>query len=362
MPPKNYQHSEGFAKIKRLQETIPHNLTSVEYLTTLDLLLANAIHPLLENTRYVDTFITKILAWQSANPKRKAASVVRAELPSYVTLFLVTISPEEKLLLLQKIGFDRGIIFEMLRRWLDIMKQYAVVSSAPDLDRVEALRRRQVLLAKANVNEDGYPYGTYHQVQDWYDKACKFKSAILEKYTRLCLKTAQTDYVKLQCSVDLDDMLQIYLFTASKAIDKCDATRGVLTTHIQNWLKSARNTVIRSYLQNYKENQSLDSEESRQEVQDPSGSDGTDLRQSSRGALPSSGIEDMIEATECIRRVQQLARAFDPSGFARMALGIQEFPSDAMREQVAYHNAHHYMQKTVNAGTRPTNQDKSHQP
>lgn len=326
----NYQHSEGFARLKRIKETIPDNLTSVEYLTTLDSLLECALAPLIINTRFLDTFLLKILAWQSGNPKRKTTSIARADLPSYITLFLITSDSEEKLSIVRKIGFNRGILFELIRRWYEIMAEYEAISSDLSLNRIEILTKRSKLLEKANVNEDGYAYGAYQQSKYWYDKAREFKAAILEKYTRLCLNTAQTDYVKLGCQVDLNDIIQIYLLTADKAIDKCDATKGVLTTHIQNWLKSAKNIVVEKYIMPEAGKQSSDTDE------DITLDEIVNNRTNNYDNV--SPIEDEIEKTARITRVQQLAKFFDPSGYARLVLGIKEHVTPGMLQQVQLHN------------------------
>ena len=327
----NYNHSEGFARLKRIKETIPDNLTSVEYLTTLDALIENALYPVVVSSRYLDTFLLKILAWQSGNPKRKTTSVARGDLPSYITLFLITSDPLDKMDIIHKIGFNRGILFELLRRWYDLLQEYETISSDLSLDRVQVLTRRKIILDQANANEDGYAYGAYIQSKYWCAKAREFKNAILEKYTRLCLKTAQVDYVKLNHSVDLDDILQIYLLTADKAIDKCDATKGVLTTHIQNWLKSAKNTVVDTYLTPDMNSGYSDKEEdvTLDDIINNHKQDTVDA---------TTSLEDSLDRKLAIQRVQQLAKFFDPVGYARCLLGIKEYVTANMISQIQLHN------------------------
>ena len=147
----------------------------------------------------------------------------------------------------------------------------------------------------------------------------------------MCLKTAQIDYVKLNYQVQLDDILQIYLLTADKAIDKCDATKGVLTTHIQNWLKSAKNTVVDTYLapDQYRGYTEQEEDVTLDDII-------TNNRQDS--VSTESPIEESMDRKVKIERVQQLAKFFDPVGYARCLLGIKEFVTPSMLMQIELHN------------------------
>lgn len=323
-----YRHSETFAKLKRLQETIPHNLTSVEYLKTLDYLLENALYPVLISTKFVDTFLSKILAWQSTNPKRKTSAEGKKDLPSYVTLYLISNTAEQKLKIYNKIGFDRGITMEIIRRWLDLMKTYETLINIPepDVDQIEKTKRYLIALGSS---DDDYPYGAYLQVSFWFEKANYFKSLILEKYTRLCLNTAQQDYVKFQHRIDLEDIIQVYLMAASKAIDKCNPNKGVLTTHIQHWLMSARNTVVKNYLGDNRV-EKVKIPESHTVVEKLISDDIHGPSEKPEPVLET--IEDKMERQGTIDRVRQIAKVFDPKGYARLLMGVGEYMTPKMFE------------------------------
>ncbi len=319
-----YKHSELFAKLKHTQETITHNPTSVEYLRTLDMLIENSFLPILESCRFIDTFLAKILAWQSSNPKRKTSAGGKKDLPSYVTLFLITSDPEAKMNIYNKIGFDRGITMEMIRRWIKIMDEYAVKINLPE-PTAEDRRAMYKIQHSLDFHEDSFPYGSYLQTKFWFDKSNHFKSLILEKYTRLCLNTAQQDYVRFKFRIEMDDILQVYLMTASKAIDKCDSSKGVLTSHIQNWLLSARNLVAKRYLDNYNDRQPFMTDN--QEALDRLIGEETSATVETE-ALES--VEDKLERQGTIDRVRQLAKFFDPTGYGRLLMGVGEYVSPQM--------------------------------
>jgi len=322
--PGGYRHSELFAKLKNIQETIPHNLTSIEYLSTLDRLLERSLSPIISSTRFVNTFLSKVLAFQSKNPKRKTTAEGKRVLPSYVVLYLVSSDPVQKIDIYKKIGFDRGITMEMIRRWLDVMKQYETIVNTlePSLEDLKRLKQLEVMVG---VYDHEYPYGAYLQTKFWFENANFFKSMILEKYTRMCLKTAQQDYVKLGYKIDLEDILQVYLMAASKAIDKCDSNKGVLTTHIQHWLKSAKNVVMKNYLDGHKEGSSPSSNS---ELIEKFISDHDISAEANPSVIES--VEDKLERQGTIDRVRQIAKIVDPKGYGRLILGIGEYLTPLM--------------------------------
>ncbi len=321
MPAPSYQHSETFSRLKRIQETLPGNLTSVEYLRTLDLLIEYALFPILSSTRFVDTFLSKILAWQSTNPKRKATSTGKKDLPSYVVLFLISNTPDQKLKVYKKVSFDRGITLEIIRRWLDTMRQYEELVNLPQ-PTLEQRHKMQRVLTMLDAHEDTFPLGAYYQVKFWFQQANTWKSIILEKYTRLCLNTAQQDYVKFQHRVDLEDIVQVYLMTASKAIDRCDPNKGVLTSHIQNWLMSARNTVMKNY---------LDTNTVQVETDDESVDSILAVGSQSPESATFESAESKLERQGTIDRVRVIARQFDRKGYARLLMGIGEHVTPKMK-------------------------------
>jgi hypothetical protein len=319
----DYHHSETFAKLKGIKEQIAENLTSYEYLNSLDTLIYNSLFPIVDSTKYADIFLAKVLAWQATNPKRKASGIGRQALTSYITLFFLMNSTEKKLDTLRKAKLDRGILVEIVRRWLAITVEYEQLVNKIKLTKEEWVRLSY--LEKLTCLKPSYSlYGVMTQVKYWYELTTDFKMMILEKYTRLCLNKAQQDYVQLNHRVELEDIIQVYLMTASKAIDKCDTEKGVLTNHIQNWLMSAKNTVTASYITGVA-------------FQTPNQSK-TQINKLGT-TVPLSEIDDLAideseyeEKEERITRVRRLSRIFDPVGYARLMLGIREVLTKKERE------------------------------
>lgn len=317
-----YQHSQTFASLKSIKETIGTNLSSYQYLAILDSLLIKSVYPIVDNTKFVDHFLAKILAWQYLNPRRKASSISRSDLASYITFFLITGPTEHKIRYLQKTKLDRGILTEMIRLWLQVVEPYAELVSTPDsLEDENNVLREHAIEQQASLKPDHSLYGAYLQTKYWWNYYQEFRNMILEKYTRMCLVQAQQDYDNAFARrVRLDDVIQIYLFNAVRAIDKCDTEKGVLTTHIQNWLKHAKNQVMTSHLTDTAYSLPKNSKTTGKYLEEANSVSLEELDVDAHDL----GIEHEEARESELTRVRKIAKLFDPEGLGRLVLGIQE--------------------------------------
>lgn len=318
----NYNHSRLFARLKSIEESIPNNLTSYQYLSVLDELIYKGMYPLIEGTKFFENFLAQILGWQTINSKRKVVGVGRQAFSSYATLYLLLDNSKQRLKLLKKMKLDRAVLFEAMRRWISIAEEITSISNT-DVLTADALTQIADLSERASVRDDFHIVAIYNQVHYWHEQAVSFKSQILEKYTRLCLTTAQRDYVQMNCQGDLDDIIQVYFMSAGKAIDKCDTEKGVLTTHIQNWLLSAKNVVIATYVNGA--------------VTHSKGTEaGAALIKTVIDHVSLDEIENMIadeledagEKEETVNQVRRVTKFFDKTGIGRILLGVQDVLSE----------------------------------
>jgi hypothetical protein len=315
MATNSYQHSEAIAKLKSIKETIQGNPTTYQMLSALDDLLYSALEPMIDGTRFFEGYLTQILGWQTTNPKRKVTGVGRQAFSSMATMFLLLEDTRPKVKLLRKTKVDRGVLFEALRRWLTLAREIEVLNTSSPSP--EVFNRLYDLCELCNVREGASIYNVYQQVQYWHTQASKFKEQILEKYTRLCVNTAVRDYKEMNHAVDLNDIVQTYLLNADKAINKCDADRGVLTSHIQNWLLSAKNSVMADNLQPTRTNPAKN-----------------DAKKTIVKALTESVSLDEIDdlaaesvtdddVDDTVNEVRRVAKQFDPQGVGRILLHIE---------------------------------------
>lgn len=117
MPLIKYSHSEVFSTLKNTQEKIASNLTSYQYLTVLEDLVLSSVHPIVENTKFFEIYLSQIIGWQTLNSKRKTCGVGRQKLVALYTLLLLTGDIKQKMKLIRKMKLHKNILVEGVRRW-----------------------------------------------------------------------------------------------------------------------------------------------------------------------------------------------------------------------------------------------------
>jgi hypothetical protein len=145
-------------------------------------------------------------------------------------------------------------------------------------------------------------YAATRQSRYYAKKAYWFKELIVQKYTRLSLNSAKKTYEDTDYQFKLDDMIQIYMTYLSKAIDRCDARQGVLTTFIQTWFYSAKAEIVK-ILANEAKTQSYD--------------------ELMENGLNHSHVEPDSKY-EALQHLCVVAKTLDPHGALRFGFGIPE--------------------------------------
>lgn len=313
---KTYSHSLTFNSLKRTKEQVAGNLTSAQYLNTLDMLLWKALEPIaLECPSFFYTFMSKCVAYQSVYPNSKYTSGEKGVLPTILMQMLLEskLDPAAAFAKARKLYINRGLLFGMISTFLKIAEPYERLHSAfSDIPKYEQRSLCKALETALGARDPNTLYQAIRQVEYWDKRARAWKNVILEKYTRMALGQAQKTYVDFNHYVDLDDVTQIYLMVAAKAVDRCDARRGVLTTFIQNWLKGARSQV--SELASGQKDDSLE------ELYDKLG-DSMDIG----SVAPDTTVEDT-------QAVSYRAQVVDPDGIVRTSLGIPQYVTQYDRQ------------------------------
>jgi hypothetical protein len=293
-----YTHSESFALLKDSQEGILENLTSHQWLSTLDYFLEAALDPIATaNPDLMDNYFSKVVATQFNYQYTKFSRTKKEELPTLL-FNAITSSGRRKREHQKKMLLNRGILFGLLSIFQDSVKNYKQLHSP--FTKIDRISRLGLILRQ----DSPFLYAALAQTEFWADRAYKFKTFLVQKYIRLSLMSAQRLYKELNHGVPLDDIVQVYLAYLSKAIDRCDSRQGVLTTFIQTWFYSAR-TKVKALMN--RDSPYYDSEEA------------------------DSGNQISLPY-EAIQHLASEAKKVDHNGLVRYSLSIPEFFT---REQLA---------------------------
>ncbi len=244
-----YQHSRVFAQLKSTEERIATNLTTSEYLQILDAFLMKAVRPLILHTNFVQDSIAGMAGWQEANRRRKISSGNHREFRNRALIWLMTYSATDRADSFANLRIDRGIVLAMCNRFIELTDSYAQACNATlkDADGVTLSFEKQLSYVKdveRALGAVGSMMTYRHDILVWTQEFLTYKEQVVEKYIRLALRTAQYDYVNWHnCSPSLDDVAQVYLMAAARAVDRCDFRLGVLTTQVQYAFLTARTSV-----------------------------------------------------------------------------------------------------------------------
>lgn len=306
---KAYEHSKSFDSFKAIHEKVTGNLTSLQYLQTLDLFLWNALAPIhSECPSFFNNFVSKIVVNQTLKASTKFTSDDRLKLPMLLFNMLTSSDIKKAHEHVKNMHINRGLLFGMLTLFNKIVSDYEDLHS-PLNDLNPIVRKTRMYNIEQAIGFSGtIPlYSVIKQVRYWHEKARWWKEIIMEKYTRMAIMHAQLAYVEYNHSVKLDDVIQIYLMTVNRAIDRCDSRQGVLTTFITNWFKSARSEV--AVLAKGQVDQSVEAltEEYGDAVSDIIGF-----------ALP-------VERNETTQHIAYVSKQVDKFGYIRAWLGIPEY-------------------------------------
>lgn len=295
----SYQHSEAFASLKNLKEDISENLTSYQWLSTLDYFIESALDPIATAyPDFLDNYFAKVVAWQTTKPSVKFSRNAKGTLPALLFNSLTT-EGSKKRGFQKSMMFNRGVLFGAINSYLHTVNKFMELHN-PRTNMSKS--RRLFLISEIESKTSPHLYSATLQAQFWANKAYSFKELIVQKYVRLALVSAKRTYTLVNYQQKLDDIIQIYLVYLSKAIDRCDSRQGVLTTFIQTWFYSAHAEVQKSLAED---------------------------QHSSFEEMVENGVFSEATQPDCkyesLQHVCAVAKELDPEGVLRFATGIPEF-------------------------------------
>lgn len=317
MATRSYEHSRVFDQMKTIKEGIQSNLTSAQYLQTLDYLLWNALEPIhAECPTLFNNYIAKIAARQTLKTSIKVTSEDDKS-AIHIRLFnmLTASSPAKAHEVAREMRINRGLYFGFISFFCSRLRRYEVLHDPfYSIGQTERVTEMAQIERAMGLRPGGHLYSALKQVQHWDVEARQFKDKIVEKYTRMAIMQAQSVYEEFNRAVKLDDIVQIYLTTVGRAIDRCDSRQGVLTTFIMSWFKSAKSEVAKLARGQH--------DESYEGLQEEHGDAASDILGS---VMPD-------QSAELYETLAVISKEVDPHGYVRAHLGIPEFLTYQERE------------------------------
>lgn len=309
-----YESSRVFSSMKRVEETIQKNWSTEQYLNALDTLISHMVEPILRSSDFFNHMVAGILAWHSDVANNKITAHDRVEAVQYMMAFLTRTDPDEKLVVFNRIKFDRNVTMLVVEEWLKLVEQYrrqcerSVVDPSARIQMIEC--ERAVMHSQLHASL----YAAIPMVKYWRKQVTALRTQVLEKYYRLILNEAKSFYELVNHSISLDDTIQQMYLVASKSLDKCNQERGTITGYLQRNLRFSR-----SSLGTEKDTAFSVSGHARNGDFSYKSVNYDDVQESSMVA------HDPLDIVDDVAHVRKLARILDPLGIGRHSLGIEEY-------------------------------------
>jgi RNA polymerase sigma factor (sigma-70 family) len=339
--------------------TVTENLNGGQIQTLLNGFLYRCIEVIVINTSLMDEFVAYILYYVTYIRKKKLTYSTREEVVDRLTTYLLTTDTHLKFRLLRSVNIERYYLYRFIRycvAQLNIcqQQQLKVWDSSPT-DAKECKKNLTEFLATCtrlgvSPNKTCVVYG---QVQSLFNCYAAYRQNVISHYYKLCHKKARKYFKdKANAGYDLDEVYQDYLVAVAKAIDKYDSRRGAVTSYINWWILNVSTcdystheygiayTIPASYRRELAKNRALATSNFAISLETPIGSSG-DEDATLKDKLASEGSDHAVnmEEAEDMVRFRRLVKAVDPTGLARIALGVEETFSAEERQQMRDHSA-----------------------
>ena len=335
-------------KVSSRTDSKSDNLTGDQIQDVMDTMLYKALEPIVLYTDIFDNQLVHLLETITRNKKRKLTLLSREDAANALIKALMTKDRKVKMKLIRSLGLERSYVHIFIKKFLDLkreafFKTYFAYTTASD---PVAIARYKLMLDQAVV-DFGAPsrsklflcFSTgYECLQLYY----KFVSSVVREYDKLCVTSAKKHCdINSNNSFDFSDVKQGLLHNVVLALNKYNAEKGALTSHIKWWLFNAQtcNTGDHEYNiaftvpQGQKKKMATNSaggqlnfSVSLDELIDNEDSEGNSLHNL---VCSDFNIEKHIENTKSAEHIMQLSKHADPHGLARLSLDIGEFFSES---------------------------------
>jgi hypothetical protein len=339
---------------KRIDEK-SENLTGDQIQDIMDKLLYTALKPFILHTDIYDYQISFMLSMMTQNKKRKLTFIDRDLAFGIMCQILITGDSSKKFELIKTLGLERSTVHLYIKRihknyrdqFLDLYMKH--VSDPEDLD--IKMRLDSVCAALNCTDLDGL-YRCFVNSYDAIKVYEKFITSVVSEYTKLCHKSA-SKHISVNSSnkFDYNDVFQGLMQNVVIALNKYNADKGALTSHIKWWIFNAQtcNTGDHEYgiaftiPQGQKKKLATDTTSMRQVnfsisldtlLDGDDDENGGDLH----GVLGSTfNVESHVENVKVVERIAALSKFADSKGLARLSLDIGEHFTEKERHKMVKH-------------------------
>jgi hypothetical protein len=221
------------------KQKLTTNLSSRQIITILNALLNAVAEPLFNNCQLMRQLILQAMLQTQLDHRRKI-SVHSKEITAALVLHGVS---QRDFSAVKLCEIDRGTLFKAVDQvYQNLLQAIAIEQQLLIKPKTTGLWLQQEAIAKYLGVDSNLLTPLARWVRIYYELYLQFKEQIIAKYIKYAYHEANRARALTGLHVDVEDLSKNYLLAVDRAIDKCDAERGTLTSYIQQWILSARSS------------------------------------------------------------------------------------------------------------------------
>lgn len=226
-------------------EKLRQNLSTKQIISILTELLNAAAQPLFEHSQLMRQIILQAMLQTQVDHRRKISSRNK-ETTAALIVYSIMYGDYSAIRLCD---INRNIIFYATDMIYNKLKDAVRLENTL----LREPRNSQALLEQAELaNYLGIDASLLtplaRHIGLYYTMYLQFKSMVIGKYVKFAWQEANRARALTGLHVDVNELCGNYLLAFMRAIDKCDADSGTLTSYMQKWMMSARSSPEHSHL------------------------------------------------------------------------------------------------------------------
>ena len=308
-------------------EEIEGNYSTPQLFYVMDFIVGRALYPVFLCSSFLESSLLHTVSWYIESFRKKKISVLeRHHLSAIAIQISMEPSIDEKVRLYLSMKIERNLTLLLIGRWLKLASGYTSLAVSG-----EAPLRLSSIEAACLVHNRSYFLSCIQEATFWTKETEAYIGSLAQKYMRLAANEALRIHRRSKANpaivTDIDELSHNMMLGVLRAIHKCDPESGTLTSMVTSWMQSAKNTRISGA--EYGIAYVVPSSKKKEVFVD--NTDQTNAYvdiEDEENRLKLEEVEDETDsahnAEDRLLQLRLLAKELDPSGIARLSLGIRE--------------------------------------
>ena len=229
------------------KEEISREVHTPTLLSVLDDLLYQAFEPLYRETAFFRRLLMQVVLYATEDNRRRVSLIDKGKMNAWLLKAIY----DNKFDFYTMAKLDRGIYVDLISQCVELLEPIVHIEQkiVHGKNRVQFLEQRKRLSLLLGTPQDRL-YPMYQWVSSYLKQYLKFKEMIISRYYRLIYHEANRVYHTESKRIDTADLCKNLVLSTWRAIDRCDASQGVLTSFIQRSFLNAKTYPEFSHLYN----------------------------------------------------------------------------------------------------------------